>query len=208
MADKLTLDGAYDVKSPEETKGLYADWADSYDVTFAEKMDYQSPRLVAEAYAKAGGCGNVLDVGAGTGIVGEMLVGLGMTPVHALDFSPEMLAVARGKNVYETLTEGDITKRLDLEDESFDGVVSAGTFTNGHVGPDGLDELLRIAKHGALFVLTIHERHFESAGFAAKLESLRGEIKGLIKPKVRAYGDGAEGEHALDEVHLAQFVKV
>lgn len=208
MADKRSLESAYDVKTPEETKGLYADWADSYDTTFAQKMYYQSPRLVADAYSAAGGCGNVLDVGAGTGIVGEMLVRLDLTPVHALDFSPEMLEVARRKDIYETLTEGDITARLDLADESFDGVVSAGTFTNGHVGPEGLDELLRVAKHGALFVLTIHERHYEKAGFAAKLEGLRGQIKGLITPKVRAYGDGATGEHARDQVHLTQFVKV
>lgn len=208
MDDDLDLDGAYGLKTAEDSRRLYGKWADSYDETFAEAMDYQSPKRIAEAYVAAGGQGNVLDVGAGTGLVGAALRDLGIAPVHALDLSPEMIEVARNKDIYAEFHVGDVTKPLEIEPESFDGIVSAGTFTNGHVGPDGLDALMTVAKHGCLFALTIHSRHFEAAGFATRLEALRGEIKGLILPEIRAYGDGAEGEHKDDTVYIAQFVKV
>lgn len=201
------LHDAYAVETPEDSLKLYAGWADSYDESFASEMDYQSPRRVAEAYVTAGGRGNVLDVGAGTGLVGEALRDLGVSPIHALDLSPEMLEVARGKGVYEQLMTGDLTGRLDIPSESFDGVVSAGTFTSGHVGPDALDELIRVARPGAQFVITIHERHFQSMGFAAKLNALASQIQGLSLPKVPAYGEDAQGQHKDDCVHLAQFVR-
>lgn len=207
MGDELDLKGAYSLETPEDSRRLYGAWAESYDETFAEKMDYQSPRNVALAYLEAGGRGNVLDVGAGTGLGGEALRELGVTPVHALDLSPEMLEQARKKAVYDQLIAGDITATLDIPDATFDGVVSAGTFTNGHVGPEGLDELIRIAKPGALFALTIHFKHFETAGFAAKFEALRGSIKGLFLREMPAYGPNAKGEHKDDTVHIALFVR-
>ena len=53
--EKQTLDGAYALKTPEDSKKLYADWAETYDESFAEAHDYRSPFLVAEAYRDAGG---------------------------------------------------------------------------------------------------------------------------------------------------------
>jgi hypothetical protein len=43
--------------------------------------------------------------------------------------------------------------------------VGAGTFTHRHVGPDELDELLRVTRSGGLFVLTIHYKLYKKAGF-------------------------------------------
>lgn len=202
------LDDAYALQTPDDSRRLYAGWADSYDQSFAEAMDYRSPELVAKTYAERGGAGNVLDVGAGTGLGGVALRNAGIAPVHGFDISPDMLKVARGKQVYDKLILGDLTGRLDIPDQSFDGIVSAGTFTTGHVGPKAFDELLRIAKPGAQFVITIHEKHFVSQGFEDKFNSLSEQISGLMLPKVQVYGAAADGEHKADQVHLAQFQRV
>merc|ERR1712025_944707 len=51
--------------------------------------------------------GTILDVAAGTGLVGEELkkAGFKVDNVTALDFSPEMLEVSRKKGVYGKLVE-------------------------------------------------------------------------------------------------------
>ena len=42
----------------------------------------------------------ILDAGAGTGIIGEMLVQRGYRNIDALDISEEMLNLAKQRNVY------------------------------------------------------------------------------------------------------------
>ena len=42
----------------------------------------------------------ILDAGAGTGIIGEMLVQQGYRNIDALDISEEMLNLAKQRNVY------------------------------------------------------------------------------------------------------------
>jgi ubiquinone/menaquinone biosynthesis C-methylase UbiE len=73
--------------------------------------------------------------------------------IDAIDISPEMLNIARLKNCYSKIIEADLTKRLLINDNHYGAIVSAGTFTHGHVGPDVLDELLRVTRSGALFFL-------------------------------------------------------
>ena len=86
--------------------------------------------------------------GAGTGAMGVFLDGQ-VGPVDGTDISPEMLEVAESKKVYRRLFIGDLTARLDVESGSYRSVVSSGTFTTGHVGPDALDEVLRLRARDA-----------------------------------------------------------
>jgi len=201
------LDGAYALKTPEDSKRLYADWAATYDTTFADAHGYISPQAVAAAFKAAGGTGTVLDVGAGTGLVGQALADLGIDPIDGTDIAPEMLAEAALKDIYDRLFEGDVLGRLDADDATYDGIVSAGTFTHGHVGPDGLDELLRVAKPGALFAISVHTEHFKSQGFDTKLQGLDGRITNLKTTEFRLYARGATGSHANDLGLMVQFKK-
>jgi predicted TPR repeat methyltransferase len=131
------LDAAYALDQPEAVRAFYADWAARYDAGFAAGTGYALPAAVAAAFAAAGGGGPVLDVGAGTGPLAEALAGQGIGPVDAVDLSPEMLARAAAKNIYRALHEADVTRPLPMAPGSFAGIVSAGTFTAGHVGPEG-----------------------------------------------------------------------
>jgi len=175
---KPDLDNAYSLGGLDETRKLYKDWADSYDQSFAQERGYRSPAEVAHRFrAAADGNTPVLDVGAGTGLIGQALDGL---DIDALDLSPEMLEIARRKGVYRTLITADLTGPLDIPDASYGGVVSSGTFTHGHVGPVCLRELMRITRPGALFVCTVIPAVFDSAGFGSALAGL--VAKGQITP--------------------------
>ena len=195
MSDDPSLDAAYALKTPEDSARLYRDWAGTYDATFAEKMDYQLHEGVAEAFVRAGGKGPVLDLGAGTGLVGEALVAKGVAQIDGTDISPEMLAEAALKDVYDRLFEGDILDHLDAEDDAYAGVVSAGTFTLGHVGPDGLHEAIRVLRPGGLLVISVRLPHYEAEGFADALAALPVSFE---TTEVRVYGASADKDHAGD----------
>jgi predicted TPR repeat methyltransferase len=201
------LDAAYALETPEDSQRLYADWAETYDQTFAEASDYLLPQIVAEAFAKAGGRGPVLDVGAGTGLCAQALTAQGVSPIDGTDISQDMLDVAAGKQVYRKLIQGNILERLPMADDTYAGIVSSGTFTHGHVGPEGFNELLRVAAPGAQFCLSINERHFEADGFAAKFKALENRITDLALPRVQIYGEKGSEDHKGDTALIALFRK-
>lgn len=47
-----------------------------------------------------------------------------------------------------------------------------GTFTHNHVGPDGLNEVLRLVRPGGLAVVMINVEAFKADGYASKFEAL------------------------------------
>lgn len=208
MTKDPDLKSAYALSSKEEITELYQSWADSYDAGFGDAQGYQSPREVALAYIGAGGRGPVLDVGAGTGLVAEHFARISLGPVDALDLSPEMLSVAGMKGIYRDLYVGDITGSLGIADSCYKGIVSAGTFTHGHVGPEGIAPLLQIAERHAQFVLTVNQEHFDKLGFQAEIDTLAGQIYDVQLREFRIYDDRADADHRDDLAYLLMFKKL
>lgn len=207
MSRSPNLEDAYALSSKQDVKDLYRDWAHSYDTGFNDAQGYQMPRMVAQAFVVAGGVGPVLDVGAGTGLVAEQLIAAGVSVIDGLDLSDDMLAVARTKDVYRGLYAGDITVPLALPIVGYQGVVSAGTFTLGHVGPAAISNLLDVAASGAVFVISVNAAHFQSAGFTAQMDTFGNQIQGLTLNDVRIYDDRADDAHRNDLAHLMVFKK-
>lgn len=204
---KTDLDGAYALATDEDTKKLYASWAESYDVTFAKKMDYVSPTRVAEAYVALKAAGPVMDFGAGTGLLGAELRRLNFDyEIDAIDLSREMLDVAKDKNIYRALYTDNLLEGARLPFK-YAGVVSAGTFTLGHVGPNALEFLLDACLPGAHFALSINKQHFHECGFQERFDALSDRIGDLRLPEFALYGPNAAGEHKNDLGYLAQFRK-
>ncbi|MEM1159807.1 MAG: methyltransferase domain-containing protein [Pseudomonadota bacterium] len=205
------LDGAYSLEKPEDSIAYYKDWASSYDAEFAASHGYIVPKEVARAFLASDGAGPVLDIGAGTGLVGAALAGTcpEALEVDAIDISAEMLAVAESKGVYRGHICADLTKPLEIRANSYAGFVSAGTFTHGHVGPVCLSELLRIARPSALFVLAVNGQVFDQAGFGSAFAQLvaQGAIEPMMFRHVRYYAEDAEHAHADDMGLLAIFRK-
>ena len=121
--------------------------------------------------------GPVLDAGAGTGLIGEWLKLTGYAPVEGVDLSPGMLAVAARQGRLRPARAGRPDRRLPFADARFAGAVCAGVFTTGHVGAEGLDELLRVVRPGGVLVLTVKDRTWE-AGFAARVDGAGGGGQG------------------------------
>ena len=79
----------------------------------------------------------ILDVAAGTGLVGEELQKAGFTVdnVTALDLCPDMLGVARRKKVYGNFVQSAFGTTLPngLTARSYDCVIMCGGFAAGHI---------------------------------------------------------------------------
>lgn len=167
------LEEAYAVETPDDSRRLYAKWAATFESGFTGPRGYLYHDNVAAAFLAAaadvdGGADRpVLDVGCGTGLVGQALHDRGVETIDGIDISPEMLDQARRKGAYRTLVEADLTQPLQIESHTYAGIVSAGTFTHGHLPPDPLDELIRIAAPGAHAAIGVNQAHFVEHGFAA-----------------------------------------
>ncbi len=169
--DDPGLEAAYGATSPEDNRRLYAAWAASYDDGFAARTGYRLPVLVAARFAALGGAGPVLDAGAGTGLVGAALAQAGVGPVDGIDLSEEMLAAAAAKGVYRHLVRADLTRALPPLPAPYRGLVSSGTFTHGHLGPEALAPLVALMAPGGLAVLSVNLGVWDR-GFAAALAAL------------------------------------
>jgi len=215
MSEKdFDVEEAYVVKTPAENRDLYERWADTYESGFINNRGYVYHERVAQIFVERGGQGPVLDVGCGTGIVGEALAALGAQDVDGFDITPAMLAHAAtkettdGTKVYRSLIEGDLLAPLDLATGSYAGIISVGTFTLGHVGPAAIDELIRIGAPGATYALGINRAHFTERGFEAKLDEIvaAGSIDNYELVEIRMYEVDAD-EHSADTAFVAVFTR-
>lgn len=167
------LQQVYGARSNEELRAIYDDWATAYDGDL-QAFGYSYPPAIAGLVARyvRERDAPILDAGAGTGIVGEVLAILGYTRLTGIDLSEGMLAVARAKGVYAELRNQVLGERLDFADDSFAAVVSAGVLTTGHAPPACLDELIRVTRPGGHLIFTLSAPAYEEGGFRAKLDAL------------------------------------
>ena len=181
------LGAVYDAKRPDEVAALYDKWADTYDTEMAA-AGYRHPSICLALLARhlPRGSAPLLDAGAGTGLIGEWLGIMGYPHVEALDISEGMLAVAARKGAYKALHKLALGGRLPFADGHFTGIVSAGVFTTGHVGTEGLDELLRICRPGGVVVITVKDTLWEG-GFAAYIADLGNNNEVSVAEQTKPY---------------------
>jgi predicted TPR repeat methyltransferase len=167
------LEQVYGAKSNDELRAIYDDWAQAYDQDL-QALGYSYPPAIAGLvgrYVRERDA-PILDAGAGTGIVGEVLAILGYSRLTGIDLSDGMLAIARAKGVYAELKNQTLGERLDFPDDAFAAVVSAGVLTSGHAPPSSFDELIRVTRPGGHLIFTLSTPVYDAGGFRAKLEAL------------------------------------
>ena len=210
MSEKnLGYDDAYSLKTPEDSIKLYKKWAQTYDEDFALNSNYLSPKKISIFFNKHARNTDspILDVGAGTGLVGEYLYKTGNKKIIGIDISPEMLEKAKLKKCYSSLIQADVTKKIPLKSNSIGAVVSAGTFTHGHVGPEALNELLRVTRRGGLFVLSINSKVFINAGFKEKFLKIKKNISNPVFKIFKVHGNHKDNKFAEIKVYASIFRK-
>lgn len=135
----------------------------------------------------------ILDVGAGTGLVGVELCKRRFGNIDALDASEAILKEAEKKGVYKNFYVDVLgpNKRLQLDDDCYDAAIAVGVFTLNHVKAEGaMDEMARVVRQGGLVSFTIREDvMFEPEyGYEAKMDQLcREKVWKLVSKSKEEY---------------------
>mgnify|MGYP001794321107 CR=1 FL=1 len=150
------LQWVYESKDVDELRGKYNAWANVYEADLKESWVLPMHTATLLETLRPHRDIDILDAGAGTGMVGAALNHLGYKNITAMDLSPEMLKLAHQKNVYKALYEANLDEELTFcESGSFRVITAIGVFTYGHVGSSGLLNLLPLLQLGGLFILPI-----------------------------------------------------
>jgi predicted TPR repeat methyltransferase len=181
------LGAVYGATNTSDLARHYDGWAKTYDTEMA-RAGYRHPSIGLALLARhlPRGAVPLLDAGAGTGLLGEWLGILGYPHVEALDISEGMLAVAAQKGCYTALHRAALGGPLPFPDNHFAGITAVGVFSTGHVGVEGLAELLRVCQPGGFIVLTVKNALWDK-GFHAHLEGLVAAQRLMIAEETAPY---------------------
>lgn len=138
----------------------YAAWAPTYEDTVLDLMDL---RLLERLQIQWRAAGRVLDLACGTGRIGAWLRAKGVQRIDGVDLTPQMLAKARDKGVYEGLTVGDITD-TGIPSDRYNLITQS--LADEHLPDLGplYAEAFRLARPGGGFVLVGYHPWFLMSG--------------------------------------------
>jgi predicted TPR repeat methyltransferase len=133
------------------------DWyAETFDNHLQGRLNYQTPELVCAQIARLrpeGGI-DILDLGCGTGLCGPLLKPLARRMV-GVDLSPNMLAVARKREIYDELVCSDLAQFMAGKDGQYDLIICTDVFI--YVG--ALEKVFESARQtlrpGGLFAFSL-----------------------------------------------------
>jgi SAM-dependent methyltransferase len=151
----------------------YGEWVATYENTVQDTMDIALlDELRGVPWSSVGAAA---DLGCGTGRTGTWMRDHGVGAIDGLDLTPEMLEVARGREVYRRLVEGDVAA-TGLPSEDYDLVMTC--LVDEHLAEIEplYAEAFRLARPGGTFVLVGFHPHFiMAAGMPTHFDSASGE---------------------------------
>lgn len=121
-----------DKAPPEYVRGLFDNYAGSFERDLVQNLEYRIPELLRAAVGRAMGSRReqhlyILDLGCGTGLCGPLFRDLAARLI-GVDLSPGMIEKARVKSVYDELFLDDITTWAPPSGMAFDLIITADVF--------------------------------------------------------------------------------
>ena len=139
------LTGQTTNSSPREyVENLFNNHARNFEHALLNKLEYKTPNLIAELIVAKNPniqLGSVLDLGCGTGLVGDEIKKY-CSNLEGIDLSKSMLEKASAKNIYDKLQHKDIVEYLSIENLDFNYFISSDVFI--YVGE--LSEIFKLIK--------------------------------------------------------------
>lgn len=146
----------------DELSQNYDQWADQYESDTSSVWE-PVPKAAAEmlsTHLKGNRKATILDIGAGTGLVGVALAELGFDNIVGMDISARMLAKAAQKGVYKALVCCSLSDQQENSLGIFSqvtGVVATGVFAERHAGVTELAAVQTRISPGGIFVFTARQ---------------------------------------------------
>ena len=202
------LHRAYSLGAPDTHIDFYRDFAELYDSTFAASLGYIYPLGIASVLSgQQRPHGAILDIGCGTGLVATAIRKVDPSAaIDGVDISPDMLGKARAKGEYRDLIAADLTADYSHIATDYAAIVSAGTFTFGHLGPELIPEMVGLCRSGAVAALGVNSIYFAEQCFRSVLDALEadGQIGNVVLHEMPIY-DGRDAAHQDDTAMILAF---
>jgi SAM-dependent methyltransferase len=169
----------------------YGEWAATYEDVVQDEMDLRLlARIESVDWAKAG---RVLDLACGTGRIGVWLRAQGVRRLDGLDFTPEMLARAEAKSVYDRLIQADVLE-TGLPAASYDLVIEV-------LADEHLEELWPLYREASrlvgptgVFVIVGYHPYFLMNGIPTHFDRQGGESV-AIESYVHLFSEHVQAAH-------------
>lgn len=139
-----------------EERRFWDSYAKKYDKFIAKRVSRSYSRLFQKLRTDAKNCGELLEIGTGTGLLSLELSDI-VSKITAIDISPEMIAIARSKAQESRVTNIDFrvgdSCDLEFENGSFDMVIVSNVLHLLHKPELAVEEIKRVLKENGQAVL-------------------------------------------------------
>jgi len=163
---------------------FYDAWSSQYDDDLVIVGNYNGYVKVAEAFFKLGLDHNVsiLDVAAGTGLLGAEISRNGYVVIDGLDCSLGMLGQARKQNIYKNYIHATVEGigSIPVTSDAYDVLVCSNGFAPGQIYPSALPELLRVLRPGGYILIAMKDGYNQASQRFAMMDT---NINDLVKTK-------------------------
>ena len=210
VSQAFQLDG-----SQQAVKDFYADWASNYDKD-TSSIQYSACESTCQLFLNLPDSEHlgidpdnkdlrIMDVGCGTGLMGQTLVRHGYTNVDGCDLSLEMTIEADKLGIYKQLTADiDINQPINPDwKDLYDVSLSVGVFTPNHVEPQALNQMIAMTRPGGLIIVSTRIEYYDGTDYQQVSDQLEAEHKlSLLKVnKNQAYTDDSPAHYWAYVVH-------
>lgn len=151
--------------SKEEMVNAYTEWSKNgkYDEDL-NPTRYRGPVIATQALAEyfeksERSSIRILDVAAGSGLLGQELAKFGFTNIDALDPSEGMLDEAVKRNVYTKFICQYFDNNSDIPCDSYDVLIISGGMGEGHIPGNSIEKMQEIVKEGGLVVIVMRKEY-------------------------------------------------
>jgi len=175
---------------PEYVSRLFNDCAAEFDKHLVEKLGYRTPQLlfdvVSEQVNNPTEKLDILDLGCGTGLCGDLFSKLANTLV-GVDLAELMIDKAKERGVYTDFIQADVCQALEKCRRKFDLMLSADVFVyigrleevfaraGEHLKPGGLFAFsIEVTETGEDYELRQTGRYAHSPGYVQRLAEATG----------------------------------
>lgn len=111
--------------------GLFDTYADTFDSSLVDKLNYRTPELLCEMVNQHLGSAakslDVIDLGCGTGLCAPLFRNMARH-LSGVDLAPRMIEKARDRKLYDELEVGDIGVTLKSKTAQWDLAIAADVF--------------------------------------------------------------------------------
>ena len=131
--------------------------------------------LAKQCIGDAAEAAEVLDMGCGTGLVGQYLVERGFKKVVGVDASAGMLEKARVKGSYTELQELFLGRPATFPENlhnRFDAITASGILAEGHLDNQVFDEMLMALKTGGYAIFATRTMYLTQYNYIEKMTEL------------------------------------